>query len=159
MENVHSVSRHGIEIVCAYGRSRICHPIACAWLADHPKKMSFLGLSLHSCSYCEVPPHYLGKYREQYPIRDHAKYRQIIRGEHPGHPGLDEIEKSQRIKRITSNTGLKQFSLTVWKLKDVNYHELYAHDVLHCIWIGVFKRLMTWTMELLKKYQQLDSFY
>ena len=31
-----SASMDGMEIVCADAKSRICHPIACAWLADHP---------------------------------------------------------------------------------------------------------------------------
>ena len=71
-------SIQGIEILCSDNRSRICHPIVCAWLADHPEKMSFLGLSMNGCSYCEVPPYCLGEYEEEYPIRDHIKYRQII---------------------------------------------------------------------------------
>ena len=68
-------SVNGREIVCADGRSRICHPIACAWLADHPEKMSFLRLNKNRWTYCEVPSDYLGEYEDEYHIRDHSRYR------------------------------------------------------------------------------------
>ena len=58
-------SIQGIEILCSDNRSRICNPIACAWLVDHPEKMSFLGLSINGCSYYEVPPDCLGEYEEE----------------------------------------------------------------------------------------------
>ena len=159
LEKFKSVSKHGVEIVCGDSRSRTCHPIACAWLADHPEKMSFLGLNLNGCSYCEVPPDCLGKYEEEYPIRDYTRYRQIIRNGDLGNPRLDEKERDQRIKRISSNTGLKLFPLAIWKLKEVSPHELFAPDVLHCIWIGVFSHLMGWIMGFLKKNERLDVFH
>ena len=158
LQKFQSASINGREIVCADGRLRICHPIACAWLADHPEKMSLLGLNLNSCSYCEVPPDHLGEYGEEYTIRDHTKYRQIIREEDIGNPRLEQEEKDQCIERITSNTGLKIFPLAIWKLKDVNCHELFAPDTLHCIWIGVFSHLMGWVMGFLKKHKRSDLF-
>ena len=149
-------SMDGMEIVCADGKSRICHPIACAWLADHCEKMTFLGLNLNGCSYCEVPADCLGEYEAEYTIRDHSKYRQIIRDKNLGVPGLTQDEKDQRIGRITSETGLKIFPLAIWKLEDVNCHELFAPDTLHCIWIGVFNHLMNWIMGFLKKHERSD---
>ena len=89
LQKFQSGSINGREIVCADSRLRICHPIACAWLADHPEKMSLLGLNLNSCSYCEVPLDHLGEYGEEYTIRDHTKYRQIIREEDIGNPRLE----------------------------------------------------------------------
>ena len=151
-------SVNGREIVCADGRSRICHPIACAWLADHPEKMSFLGLNQNGCSYCEVPSDYLGKYEDEYRIRDHSRYRQIIRDEDPENPRLEQKERDQRVKRITSETGLKIFPLAIWELEDVSCHELFAPDTLHCIWIGVFSHLMGWILRFLKKHEQADLF-
>jgi hypothetical protein len=68
------------------------------------------------------------------------------------------LEKDQRVKRITSNTGLKTFPLAIWKLQDINCHELFAPDTLHCIWIGVFSHLMGWVTGFLKKHGRLDSF-
>ena len=52
LERFGSASINGREIVCADGKSWICYSIACAWLADHPEKMSFLGPNLNGCSYC-----------------------------------------------------------------------------------------------------------
>ena len=124
-------SVNGREIRCADGRSRICHPIACAWLADHPEKMSFLGLYLNGCSHCEVPPDCLGEYEDEYPTRDHFRYRQIIRYQNPENPTLDQKEKDQRVKQITRETGLKTFPLAVSELEDVTCHELFAPDTLH----------------------------
>ena len=152
-------SIQGIEILCSDNRSRICHQIACAWLADHPEKMSVLGLSMNRCSYCEVPPDCLCEYEEEYPIRDHVKYRQIIWDGNLGNPRLDEKERDQRMKQITSDTGLRLFPLAMWKLEDVSSHEIFAPDVLHCIWIGVFSHIMGWIMGFLKKNERLDLFH
>ena len=52
LEKFWSASVNRREIACADGRSRVCHPIACAWLADYPEKMTFLELNLNGCSYC-----------------------------------------------------------------------------------------------------------
>ena len=152
-------SIQGIEILCSDNRSRICHPITCAWLADHPEKMSFLGLSMNGCSYCEVPPDCLGEYEEEYPIQDHVKYHQIIRDGNLGNPRLDEKERDQRMKQITSDTGLRLFPLAIWKLEGVSSHEIFGPDVLHCIWIGVFSHQMGWIMGFLKKNERLDLFH
>jgi hypothetical protein len=121
--------------------------------------MSFLGLSLNSCSYCEVPSDCFGEYEAEYPIRDHARYRQIIRDGDLENPSLDEKERDQRIKQISIDTGLKLFPLAIWKLTNVSSHELFAPDVLHCIWIGVFSHLMGWIMSFLKKNGRLDLFH
>ena len=153
-----SASMDRMEIVCADGKSRICHPIACTWLADHPEKMTFLGLNLNGCSYCEVPADCLGEYEEEYTIRDHSKSRQIIRDKNLGDPGLTQGEKDRRIGQITSETGLKIFPLAIWKLQKVNCNELFAPDTLHCIWIGVFKHLMNWMIGFLEKHERSDLF-
>ena len=92
LERFKSASVQGIEVECADRRSRICHPIAYAWLANHHKRMLFLGLTLNGCSYCEVPPNWLGKYDEEYPIQDHARYRTIIQDCGLGCPVVDERE-------------------------------------------------------------------
>ena len=159
LERFKSASVQGIEVECADRRSRICHPIACAWLADQPEKMLFLGLSLNGCSYCEVPPNCLGEYDKEYPIRDHARYRKIIRDCGLGCPEPDERERDDCIKRISSDTGLKLFPVAIWKVKDVSPHELFAPDSLHCIWIGVFSHLMGWIMGFLEKNERLDLFH
>ena len=105
-----------------------------------------------------MPADYLGEYGEEYPIRDHSRYRRIIREKDLGNPRLKQEEKDKRIERITSETGLKIFPLAIWKLKDVNCHELFAPDTLHCIWIGVFSHLMGWVMGFLKKHGRSDLF-
>ena len=152
-------SIQGIEILCSDNRSRICHPIACAWLADHPEKMSFLGLSMNGCSYCEVPPDCLGQYKEEYTIQDHVKYRQIIWDGNLGNPRLDEEERDQHMKQITSDTGLSLFPLAISKLEGISSHDIFAPDVLHCIWTVVCLHLMGWIMWFLKKNERLDLFH
>ena len=144
---------------CADRTSRICHPIACAWLVDHPEEMSFLGLNLNGCTYCEVPLNCLGEYDEEYLIRDHARYRKIIRDCGLWCQELDERQLDNCIKGISSNTGLKLFSLAIWKLKDVSLCELFATDTLHSIWIGVSSHLLGWIMGFLKKNVRLDLFH
>ena len=159
LEKFRSASVHGIKMVCADRRSRICHPIACAWLADHPQKISFLELSLNGCSYCEVPPDCVGEYGEEYPIWDDTRYHKIIREEGLKELGLGEKELNNRIKQISGYTGLKLFPLGIWKLKDTSPYELFAPNTLHCIWIGVFSHLMRWVMGFLKKNKRLDLFH
>ena len=153
-----SSSVNGKELVCADRRSRICHPIVCAWLADQPEKMSILGLNLNGCSNCEVPSDCLCEYEDKYPIRDHSKYCQVIRNMEPKHPGMEQKERDERVKWITSRTGLKLFPLAIWELEDVSCHELFAPDTLHCIWIGVFSHLMGWVSGFLKKHGRTDLF-
>ena len=69
------------------------------YMADHPEKMSFLGLNLNGCSYCEVLADYLGEYGEEYTIRDHSRYRQIIRDEDLGNPRLEQEERTNASSR------------------------------------------------------------
>ena len=73
----------------------------------------------------------LDEYGEVYTIREHSRYRQIIREEDLGNPRLEQEEKEKRIERITSNTIMKSFPLTIRKLKDVNCHQLFAPCTLH----------------------------
>ena len=89
LQKLRSASVNGRKILCADSKSQICHPIVCTWLADHAKKMTFLGLNMNGCSYWEVPSDYLGEHENEYPIRDHSRYRQIIRDEDPENPRLE----------------------------------------------------------------------
>ena len=63
------------------------------------------------------------------------------------------------MKQITSDTGQRLFPLAIWKLEGVSSHEIFASDVLHCIWIEVFSHLMGWIMGFLKKNERLDLFH
>ena len=121
--------------------------------------MSFLWLSINGCSYCEVAPDCLCEYEEEYPSRGHVKYRQIILNRKLGNPGLDEKEREQHIKQITSDTGRSLFPLAIWKLEGISSHEIFPPDLLHCIWIVVFSHLMGWIIGFLKKNERLDLFH
>lgn len=53
---------------------------------------------------------------------------------------------------------MKICPLAIQKLKDINCHELFALDTLHCIWIEVFSHLMGCVMGFLKTRSRLYLF-
>lgn len=98
VEKFRCASINGREIVCADGTSWVCHPIGCAWLADHAEKITILRLNMNCCSYCDVPANYLSEYGEEYSIQDQSGSRQIIRDEDLGKKIFEQEEKDKHIE-------------------------------------------------------------
>lgn len=71
LERFGSASINERAILFADDKSRLCHLIACIWLADHAPKMTVLGFNLDSHSYYEVLADRLSEDGGKYRIGDH----------------------------------------------------------------------------------------
>ena len=136
---------------CADGKTRFCFPILSAWIADHAEHAALQGIGSKSCPRCEVPRNGLGgDPQRMYETRDYILYREKALRHEPGEAaGIEEYFQRLGVK-IGNNvfTGLDR----------VTPADLHKLDLLHNIYLGLFKHMMEWVEGFLKKHKRQQAF-
>jgi len=136
---------------CADGKTRLCFPILLAYIADHAEHAALQGIGSKSCPKCEVLCEELGgDPRRMYETRDYIVYREkALRHEPAEAAGIAEY--SQRFGgKIGNNVFIR--------LDRVRPADLYKLDLLHNIYLGLFKHMMKWVEGFLKKHKWQQAF-
>ena len=113
------------------------------------------GVKSNTCPKCEVPLEELGNdARYEYPVRDYARYE--LREREDGHqsPGSesDAADWTSNTHRINMEPGIFD------GLHQVLAPDLHMPDLLHTIYLRLFKHMMDWIHSFLKKHARLQSF-
>lgn len=146
--------KNGVIMDCADGKRRHCFPILSAWIADHMEHVTLHNIGNKSCPKCEVAGDHLGELpsRNRRPParRDHkvyaAKYEDYQNGD------------EQALKYLTDR-GVKPLANIFWRLPHVDVADLHQPDLLHNIYLGIFRHhLMNWVQDFLKKHHRLKLF-
>ena len=127
----------GIPMDCADGKIRRCFPILSGWIADHMENTTLHGIKTNTCPKCEVPPCELGTGANHYLARNYA-----TRNEH--------------YERL----GIKTWPNIFQGLERVWAPDLHMPDLLHTLYLGLFKHMIDWIEGFLKKHlrqQALDD--
>ena len=129
---------------CADGKTCLCFTILWAWIADHAKHVALHEIGSKSCPKCEIPSKELGaNLRRIYEARDYALYWEKAHwlGQESGEAGIAEYFQQ---------VGMKIGCNVLAELYGVNPVDLHKPDLLHNIYLGLFKHMMEWVEEFLK---------
>jgi len=127
-----------------------CFPILSAWIADHMENVALHGLKTNACPKCEVPTHELGTNAKNYRSRDYARYQRY----EPENANSGSESDNDHV--MSDNLGIGQNIFQ--RLDRVSASDLYKPDMLHTIYLGLFKHMMDWMEGFLKKHGRLQAF-
>ena len=144
------VVQEGTVINCAEGKTRLCFPILSAWIADHAEYAALHGIGSKLCSKCEVPSKELGENpRKIYEARDYALYWEKAQEQESAEAGIAEYFPQVGVK-IGRNVFAEPYR--------VNPADLHKPDLLHNIYLGLFKHMMESVEGFLKKPKRQQAF-
>ena len=145
----------GVPIDCADGKVRKCFPILAAWIADHMENVVLHGVKSNACPTCEISPDMLGSGTQNgYPARDYARYERLEQGiwDGPGESHLDDVQTT--FEALGVKIGRNVFH----GLQRLSAPDLHKPDLLHTVYLGLFKHMMDWVQGFLKKHARLQAF-
>ena len=148
---LHYVSHEGKVMDCADGKTRRCFPILSAWIADHAEHTTLHGIGSKSCPKCEVPCNVLGgNPQEVYEVRDYAIYEDKA--------GQLESGEAGSTREYFRQVGVKIGRNVFTGLHLVNPSDLHKPDLLHNIYLSLFKHMMQCVERFLKKHKRQQAF-
>jgi hypothetical protein len=150
-EPLEAIAKFGKEMNCSDGMVRQCFLVLAAWIADHVENEILHGLKRMSCVVCEVPVERLGSNAEEvYPTRDYEKYTEIAQRY------FDSGD--ERFATSLSAVGVKIERNVFAGISRVTIPLLYKPDILHNVYLGIFRHLMQWIEGFLKKHDRQEIF-
>ena len=142
----------GVLIDCADRKVRRSFPIFSVWAADHMENVTLHGLKSNACPTCEVPAGELGTNIKNYRARDYARYQRY--GYSSRFPGSKSDGAHVKFRGLGINLGQNGFP----GLHRVSVPDLHTPDMLHMVYLGIFKHMMDWIQGFLKKHGNLQAF-
>jgi len=145
------VAQEGTVMDCADGKTGFCFPILSASITDHAEHAALQGIGSKSCPKCEVPCEELGgDPRRIYEIRDYMRYREKALWHEPA--------EAAGIAEYFQRLGVKIGNNVFIGLDRVSPADLHKSDLLHNIYLGLFKHMMEWVEGFLKKDKRQPAF-
>jgi len=139
------VAHVAIPIDSADGKVRLCFPILSAWIAHDMENVALHGLKTNTCPTCEVLTNKLGTNARSYRARDYARY-ELYKPE-------NQTSGSETDDDHVMNLGIGQSIFH--RLTRVLASHLYKSDILHTIYLGLFKHMIEWIEAFLRKHGRL----
>ena len=145
------VAQEGTVMDCAEGKTRLDFPILSTWIEDHAEHGALQGIGSKSCPKCEVPCEELGGDPWRiYETCDYRRYREKALWHEPA--------EAARIAEYFQPLGVKIGNNVFIGLDRVSPTDLHKPDLLHNIYLGLFKHMMEWVEEFLKKHKRQQAF-
>jgi hypothetical protein len=132
----------GMKMYCADKLTRLAYLRPAGWVADFMEYMFLFRIYQNSCPVCDVSEKRFGDHDPQSEFRDYAAYKAAYHAK-------TLVEKISRVHAPPS---------FLWDLEYFNPVTLWKPDLLHVMYLGLFKHLMSWITCLLKKHKRLDKF-
>ncbi len=151
-EPLRDTTHQGVPIDCADGKIRRCFPILSGWIADHMENVTLHGIKTNACPKCEVPPEELGTGANHHRARNYARYERYERENWPLGPESDDTRDT------FATRGIKIGQNVFEGLERVSTPDLHMPDLLHTIYLGLFKHMMDWIQGFLKKHSRQQAF-
>ena len=150
-EPLEAFTKFGKEMNCSDGKVRQCFPLLAGWIADHVENETLHGLKRMRCTVCEVPIERLGSdAKEAHPTRDYQKYASITQ------QYLDAGD--EQLAASLSAVGVKMDRNVFAGLSRVAVPLLFKLDILQNVYLGLFKHMMQWIADFLKKHGRQELF-
>ena len=138
------VAHTSIAIDYAEGKVRQCFAILSTWIADHMENMAIHGLKTNPCPKCEVPTHELGINARSHRTSDYARYQPYK----PENQNSGSESDDNHIMCDNLDIGQIIFHRLNW----VSASDQYKPDMLHNIYLRLFKHVMDCIEGFLKKH-------
>jgi len=145
------VALDAVPIDCVERKVRRRFPILAAWVADHMENVTLHGLKSNACPTCEVPAGELGTNIKNYGARDYSRYERY--GYENRFPGSKSGSTDVKFRGLGTNLGQNLFH----RLHRVSAPYLHTTDMLHTVYLGLFKHMMDWIQAFLKKHGRLQA--
>ncbi|KAI9059490.1 hypothetical protein FKP32DRAFT_1614234 [Trametes sanguinea] len=129
-----SAGAEGVVMVSGDGVARRCHPILAAYVGDYPEQCLVTCSYSGDCPICQCPHMELGVFPSPYAPRDFEASR--LAAKSLGSPDFDRACDAANIKPVQH---------PFWE--DLPYLDIFQSitvDVLHQVYQGVFKHLVSW---------------
>jgi len=128
----------GVPTECDNGKVQRCFPILAAWVADHIENLTLQRLKSNACPICEVPAGELGTNIKNYRAREYAGYKRY--GYENQFRGSKSDSTHLKFQGLGINLGPGNLHGLHWVLAP----DLHTPDMLHTVYLGLFKHLMDW---------------
>jgi len=146
-EHLQNAALEGVNIDSADGKVRRCFPILSAWIADHMENVALHGIKSNVCPKCEVLPGELGTDASSLRARDCARYERCERE-----------SASDDSRTMFETLGIDLEKNVFHGLHLVSAPGLHKPDLIHTVYLVLFKHLMYWISGFLKKHARLQAF-
>jgi len=145
-EPLQKAALEGVNIDSADGKVRRWFPILSAWIADHMENVALHGIKSNVCPKCEVLSGELGTDANSHQARDYARYERCER-----ESASDDFRTMFETLVIDLETNLFH------GLHRVSAPGLHKPDLLHTVYLGLFKHLIDLISGFLKKHARLQA--
>ena len=155
-EPLQAVAREGVNIDCANGTVHRGFPVLSAWIADHMENVAPHGVKSNSSPKCKLLPWVLGN-DAKYSARDYTEYEYCKRenGLQSSGSDLDDADGDDvTFDTLKINMGPGVFH----RLYQVSAPDLHVPDLLHTIYLGLFKHMIDWIQVFLRQDGRLQAF-
>jgi len=152
---LNGAAREGASTDSTDGIIQRCFPIMSGWIPDHMENVTLYGIKSNPCPEWEVPPKELGSRAGEHRARDYTKYER----HECENPSLDSETHDAAQARYTKETdGIKRGQILFQGLVRVLTPDLHKPDMLHTIYLGLFKHRMDRIQGFLKKHVGQQAF-
>jgi hypothetical protein len=140
--------KQGVPMASGDGVIRRCHPILAAYACDYMEQILVVGCKMGECSECQVPPHELGIGVDKYKTRNLGTIRAALATYHTA---------PNRFTSACRDAGIKPIVHPFWEdLPHCNIFRCITPDILHQLYQGLIKHLVTWLKSAYSK-SELDA--
>lgn len=147
---------------CADGKARRFYPRISSWLADYPEQRLMAGIRDRRCPWCEVLPDNLGDLPSGYGehlSNNRSKEKSWIGCKQRDHQEYHSIYRSstQSDQEHLESVGVRWEENPLWQMQG-HVVDVAKPDVLHTVYLGVLKHLLSWLEEFLARLKLADLF-
>ncbi|CDO75782.1 hypothetical protein BN946_scf184792.g4 [Trametes cinnabarina] len=136
LEPLQSAGGDGIVMTSGDGVSRRCYPILAAYVGDYPEQCLVTCSYFGDCPVCECLHKNLSDYPSTHPLRDYEAALYAVKS-------LDDSPDD--FAAACKEANIKPIQHPFWEdLPYLNIFQSITVDVLHQLYQGVFKHLVTW---------------
>jgi hypothetical protein len=136
-------SSSGLWVTCADLLDRICYPRVVGWIADHKENCLLYHIKNNLCPICEIDHDNMGSGEIGTP-RDYLLYKRYYEN--------GEMSELDAVNIHPVSTSL------FWSIDFLSTPLPWKPDLLHVLFLGLFKHLMEWLEEFLKHHGRFKRF-
>jgi hypothetical protein len=133
----------GLWITCADLLDRICYPRLVGWIADHKENCLLYHIKNNLCPVCEISHGELGSGTVA-SLRNYEQYKRYF------NEGRTQQLDDANVHAIPNSL--------FWSIDFLSAPMLWKPDLLHVLYLGLFKHLMEWLEDFLKRHGRFKRF-
>jgi hypothetical protein len=140
LEPLKTAGIEGHAMASGDGAIRRAHPIYACFVADYPEQILAVGVKTGECPGCKVHRNDLGEFGAlaDSPFRDINKILDALEA-------LDDSNDYSDFAQTCADLSVKPLAEPFWKeLPFTNIYQAITPDVLHQLYQGIFKHLVSW---------------